>query len=502
MSDHIAAAALVRHVHEQARRLVAEQGWTLTSHLTGAILASPEAERHGHDLTECLVDLAPCEVSARLTAVAGSSTFSLERYGSSSWRMAEDRAFGDLNDDFPDYAVARRAAQGDAEAALALAARWSATVEIDLARPLAVSAPHLRWVVVQDSPEALEFLKSQRWWTLDTLTSPTPAIIVVADAPDSLRVRAGKLGFMSLAAVAAELDLRVAATPALVVRRSRELPKMPSPDAIYPVDVSADNAAGTLSEVLLAYASACAWAELATSAEVVGDVVCAEYFGLMRQSWTIPKAGLRLSHDQHSAVRELWRSAAAASPDRVLAARQVVSLYPAEPWARAADVIDASDPIFVALRADAIAEAMRTQREARSTAQAIVRQSADAAAGLAKGAVERVIAVLAAIGAIVVGVTSDNLTAGQAENLRQLLAVFLMFLAAWSLLVEGALVTGPLAGLDDEVDALGDLLSDAQRKELKRSEVVKRTRRQAWIVRGTVPIAYLVVAALALTVEG
>ena len=91
------------------------------------------------------------------------------------------------------------------------------------------------------------------------------------------------------------------------------------------------------------------------------------------------------------------------SPDRVLAIRQVVSLYEQQDLpGRPEDVVRAAEPLYQALRAGEVAVVLESQRQARSMAVDTARGSADAAQSAAKSATERTIASLAAVAGIAV----------------------------------------------------------------------------------------------------
>ncbi len=93
-----------------------------------------------------------------------------------------------------------------------------------------------------------------------------------------------------------------------------------------------------------------------------------------------------------------------ASPDRLLALRQVASLYGTDtaPFGHAADVQASAEVIYAGLRTDAVAEAVKGSREAHAQAQDAARQTVKNATDMVKGATERMLAALVAVGAVLI----------------------------------------------------------------------------------------------------
>jgi hypothetical protein len=175
-----------------------------------------------------------------------------------------------------------------------------------------------------------------------------------------------------------------------------------------------------------------------------------------------------------------------------------VSLYRHEPWAYGEDVRRSSDPLFLALRSTATAEALRAQREARALALSVARQTANATTGLAKNTVERALAVFAGVGGIIIARTTKTLTLSQAADLRHLLGTFLLILVAWSFLLEGRPVTSAIDALSSDLATFSDLLTEPEQLAILNSKTVTRARHQAWTARIVVPLAYLAAAIVAL----
>ena len=250
--------------------------------------------------------------------------------------------------------------------------------------------------------------------------------------------------------------------------------------------------------------AAAAWAWLATAVELHDrQSATLEFFGLQRTRHDLQSSGPDINVKQCRASYELWRWATSSdSPDQLLAARQVISLYrDAPPWPQASDIQLAAEPVFVALRSDATAEAFRMQRETRALALTVARETADATIGLAKGAVERCIAALAGIGGVIIAHTTHALTDSQASKLRLLIGVFLIIMTGWSTLIEGPPVSVAIDSLSKDINTLGELLSAGQRQQALDLQTFKRARRQSRVVRVAVPVAYAASAIAAFTLR-
>ena len=422
---------------------------------------------------------------------------------------------GDLNTAFEgiDLDAAQDAWGGDVESALTLAGSWIATGHVDPARLLQRADIERRWYVLLSVDSLVTLLAERPWWELSGLLEASEmVVIVVADAPQTLDVRTARLRIRALAAdLSSPLHALETASQAAAgalrmtaIRPALDIPGpstiAPSPDR-EPVPESGDH---ELYAQLWRRCAAVSWAWLATTVEVDnGQSATLEFFGLQRTRHDLLWNGPDIDVQQCRASYDLWRWVTSGDgPDQLLAARQVISLYrDVPPWRNASDIQRAAEPVFVALRSDATAEAFRMQREARALALTVARETADAAVGLAKGAVERCLAGLAGIGGVIVAQTSSAVTDSQAAKLRLLIAVFLFIMTGWSVLIEGPATTIGIDSLPADMGKLGELLSERQQQEVLDLTTLRRARRQSTIVRVAVPLAYLVAAVVALTVH-
>jgi hypothetical protein len=89
------------------------------------------------------------------------------------------------------------------------------------------------------------------------------------------------------------------------------------------------------------------------------------------------------------------------SPDRLLAVRQVVSLYEHDdPFRDAQDVQASAEIIYVGWRNDAVTEVVESSRDAQAQGNDAVRQALMCSQDLAKAATERFLSGLVAVVAV------------------------------------------------------------------------------------------------------
>jgi hypothetical protein len=272
------------------------------------------------------------------------------------------------------------------------------------------------------------------------------------------------------------------------------------PESLWPVTPGSGDA---LTEAIASRATALAWARLADGFTPTGTVGRLEFFGFRRIVAEIPPEGIT-STDAQKDTAALYKWASQPSEDdRLLAVRQVCSLYPDGGFVeRAADVLRAAEPIYAGLRREAVAEVFAAQREARTVALTAARQAADAALTAAKSVGERTLAAVAGIGGIAVArAASTPVDAALAANLLLGVSVYTALLSLWSIFVEGPTMTTSLRSLEADLMVVGDILTKDQRREIATQSLVLAARRRAWIVRIAAPLAYAVVAIVALVVR-
>jgi hypothetical protein len=484
-------------------------GWDERRHGSTIVLTAT-IEGTGTPLSDVFGEMQPLVSYAKLEARWGSDALTSEA-STGAGLVVTDSSHGDLRESFDEeeLSVARRAFDGDLSAALSLQANWSAELTIDRGRLLQQALPWSRCLVLDDADALVTLLASMPWWELRVFLQPEragPLFIALVRGGRALRVDTAGLLVCSFAYLAERDDVVVtdAADPRVQTRRDFvALPGLPDPGVLHPLYVGSDGGAERAANALRQRAAAVCWALLASDIRPASGHAELEFFGLQRQSWPLDAAGPVLSAVEHTAVFDLWHSVAtSAGPDRLLAIRQVVSIYREAPWSHAADIARSADSLFVALRANAVAEAFRSQRDARALALTVARQTAEATTGLAKNAVERSLAVFAAVGGIIVARTAETLTVGQAADLRRLLCVYLLLLVPWSYLLEGRAVTMAIGALKRDLATFSELVPASEQAAILATDTVKRARSHAWVARIVVPVAYAAAALVALIVQG
>lgn len=150
------------------------------------------------------------------------------------------------------------------------------------------------------------------------------AIGVVLWSGDRVRVTAGSIRFATLPAEPATAGWAPEA------RRLDEAPQgVAPPDALAPVTSGDDDTSVALHARLWRYTAAAVWAQLASGAALPDDdtrQAALEFFGYRRTSHVLGPAGPELDETGCRAAYRLWEWVTSdASPDRLLAVRQVVA---------------------------------------------------------------------------------------------------------------------------------------------------------------------------------
>ena len=475
-------------------------GWTLTKHATTIRVFATGDPEH---LLPCIQDLAPVAIDARLLGDFGglSLTIEVNRAGQA---LVTDRTPGDLSTVFSGAKLdaARDAWEGDLPSALSLDGEWSASLELDLALLLRASDESRLWYILFDQDDAQSLLEASPFWELRPLvSSDRPLVILIVNAARNLRVQTATMQIQALQVdplqliEVTEIPRKAPLTP---------VPGLPDPRCLAPlyVEPSADS---PLAACLWRLSAAACWVWLATDARPTADNggIDVEYFGLQRVSHEIGAAGPGVSETHARAALDLWRWATqVTATDQLLAARQVLSLYrDSPPWDRADDVKRASESVFLALRGDAVAEAFKARREARTLALTVGRQTGEATVALARGAVERCLASLLAIGGVIIARSTNALSQAQADKLHMLLGVALFLLAFWSIFVEGPPVTAAIRGLRRDLDTFSDLLTIADCDAVVSLTSLRMAGSQAKRARWLVPTAYSAAGIAALLIH-
>jgi hypothetical protein len=270
----------------------------------------------------------------------------------------------------------------------------------------------------------------------------------------------------------------------------------PSPSEIVPLEPrTTQGPFEEVAEPLAAGFVASAWHRIASDVDPEGTT--ADFLGFKRVRL---KLSLSQRFDDETVIASdaLYRWAFQdPSPDRILAIRQVASLYEdSTAVTRPRDVLDSAEVVFIGLRSEAVAEALKTTRDAHAHAVDAVRQTISAVQGLAKSATERTLASLVAVGAVVAANATKVLANDVGRNLLLVVAAFLVLLALFSLLIEGPLLSLPLAKLNDDLRSSYSTLSDTQRARVLALPSIAATRRRVLVLRISALVVYLGLALL------
>jgi hypothetical protein len=231
---------------------------------------------------------------------------------------------------------------------------------------------------------------------------------------------------------------------------------------------------------------------IASDVIVQDDSVVVDFRGLKRVRFQLPQPG-GITRESALATRILYEWVfCERSPDRLLATRQVVSLYPgAEAINAPDDVLDSAEVVYSGLRSDSVVEALRNVREAESRALDTVRDSLKSVQDLAKSATERLLATLAALGGVVVADETRSVSLHTGRILIWLVVAFLVFLLCVAVFIEGPLLSMPLMKMgDDFVNALTPM-SENQRSKIVNLPSVVSTRVRIKVLRIFIPIVYV-----------
>jgi hypothetical protein len=471
------------------------RGWDLRLHAPSLSL-STETSGDGRSLASALLSLGPLMTSGRLDCDLGAGSIELKTGGDGAGPLvitAHSDADPLVLFSDADLEDGRAALGGDVEAALKLSGRWKAEVDIDPAKALKVADTDHEWLVLQNPRAFADLVLSRPWWELSPLFQQRrPTVVALYHSSSPFHIATGRMQIISLSDLgrtpfttergsigATTLDAPTAGTPD---------PRVLVPESVQGSEEDIE----IICKALWRQASASCWAHLASSVHIGSTAARLEYFGLQRQAWNMPSIGPDLQRNENEAAFRLWRACIGTeNPDRLLAARQVISLYREQPWAKAADINRASEPLFTAMRSEASAEGLRTVRDARTLAMQVGRDTSAATLDLTKSAFERTIAAFASIAAIIIGQTTKTLTSAQASNLRHLPGVALLVLVFWSFLLEGRVVTSSIDAFPSDLTRFSELLTEDDRNLILDAESFKSARRQAWTARIVVPLAYL-----------
>jgi hypothetical protein len=486
----------VRGLTDAVNRLV-QDGWSISDRLRNVRLVAPSG-RTGEQLAECVTPLLAAVEDLELRTQSG---FVL---GAEAESFVVRRSPEPVADYYsgPELPIAERARDGDVVAALSLAGDWSCAVVIDLSRPLEDGNPGVAWRVVRASNVITETLAGVSWWNMGSLLrAQAGPLLCLVLGDEQLRLVTPSFAVVSPDAPRMSLAWPTAKQSRVEMMSGRMFAVGASylPEELIPLDPPIG--AEELHDLLRQRASAMAWAWMANEAKIEDEKCTLEFFGLQRVRVEIGPDGLGSSAGPGSVALYEWVTTDP-SPDRVLAVRQVVSIYQhGEFLSRGYDVRQAAEPIYRALRTDTVAEVFAGQRKARDLALTSSQQTADATLAAAKAVGERTLASLGGLGGLVIArAASTHVSQAVIGTIAFGIAVYAFLLALWTTFVEGPGITGPLSAFSADLPTLSDLLTQGQREEVLKLTTLRVARHRGWTVRVLAPLAYLGVVAVALRV--
>jgi hypothetical protein len=419
---------------------------------------------------------------------------------------------------------------GDTDQLWELQGGWSGELNINLGIFLERVLPAVEWRIVREPAVMADAIESSHWYEAHQWfgAGRSPLAVIATATEQSDTFSTDRLVAASLACTAADVAkslARVLAGTDEAVQRhlkrrqitGRSEAKLVMPDFLCDAhvldsDMPAVGIWTGLRNVLLRFAGAHALAWLSSGIVAPGwpsptfDVRAPEtgnegsdrsrvlIMGLQRVALDIAPEGI----DERAAVEAVklhnW-AVADQSPDRVLAVRQVLSL--AEPQHALDDlsvVRMAAEPLYLGLRRDTIDAVYQNQRQARQLAMDAAQRTVEVAQSTTKSAAERVLAALAGIGGLALAQASSTVPTDLARRLGELVAGYLGAVALWTLCIEGSLLMAPLSVLAEDLQTVGDLLTDVQRGEITGLASVRSARSRARIVRYLTPALYVLAA--------
>lgn len=386
---------------------------------------------------------------------------------------------------------ARRLEDRETEASYQLPLSWKASAGLDLSR-LLVPNPLLDIRATLSNAWLVEEISAAGISAISRLI-PRPGmrrIYVVLDVPH----RCLHFGCVSFVGLAASQSVPPPAEPKpgeeAATRATRDIPR---PFSLLPLSgVSLSGPWATVEDICSTSFVVSIWQHLASAVHDDGTL---DFLGFKRVVVALPAAGtLRVAHIE--AARRLYDWAFQdLSLDRLLAVRQVVSLYQdGSVIDHSDDVLLSAESVFLGLRSDAVSEMFAVARDAQALAVESVRQSVKSVQDLAKSATERVLASLVAVAAVMAANSTKSLSEAVGRNLLLMVAFFLCVLAGFALFIEGPMLSLPLRNLERDIRHASPMLTENQLRRAIALPSVVTTRSRVQLLRVVVPSTYLLVA--------
>lgn len=468
-------------------------GWEATQQQQAITLTA----RAQHDLAASLAALQPLQsLVQNLEAVAslGGQDVRLRHVnGHLEVTGFPNIASDELFNSPPEVDAANRARDGDVDAAMSLPLEWRVTVDLALQR----LAPSMDLRVYASLDSLIEEFAAASLQQLRRLIPEGDRRRVFLSLDGDLApLHLGRISLLTVGSgsQAEALPPTTDTLPGENLAADGKGKWLRPTDMLPATDAAVPSEWAPVLRTCRAAAAVGTWGLLANAVKLSDTKLELDLLGFKRVHLALPVEppyGLALADVDASLRLRNW-ALQEGSPDRLLAVRQVASLYAGSEALSAADDVRASaEVVYIGLRSDAVAEVVKSAREARSVATDVVRQAVKASQDLVKSATERFLAGLVAIGAVVIANASRNLPDDVSRDLMLLIAGFFGLLALFSLLVEGPLLGLPIKHLAAETRASGTLLTEEQRKEISGSTMVEGLRWRVKAVRIALPLVYV-----------
>lgn len=397
-----------------------------------------------------------------------------------------------LFDDDQAIENARLAWDGDACAALQLPLAWTLTAFLTPESLILNKPPDIEIVITMEGATVIRNFRDAGLVNLGRyIPAKAKRRVYIALTGTSVPAHLGTVSFAT--ADRASLEVPGPSVPLPGEETRTSLPFL-APYCLLPAtptDTTLTNLWNELIDYCRSAAAVATWITLASEVQILDHSVEIQFLGFRRVRFHLPNLE-DFDTEQTAATLQLREWALQdASPDRILAISEVTSLYDKDnPFCNAGDIRASAEIIYIGLRSDAVAEVVKSSRDAQGQASETVRQALKSSQDLIKAAMERFLAGLVAVGAVVIANASRVLDDNISRLLMLFVSAFFLVLAAVAIFVEGPLLLLQMKYLDEDVHRSISLLTDEQRRSITNSSTVKATRLRIRLVRIVIPAVY------------
>lgn len=483
---------------------LAEEGWKTVDESPRTVRLNRGGDPDMPAMLSRLEPLGDALIDVRVTGNRNGTTIEIRRVGN-TYEVVDlpDAVPTSLFDDPADLEAATLAWDKDTGGALALPFDWQISASLGLDRLVTVPPEvELRAVL---SPQPI--ITAMETATIGDVQHLLPAhgtrrIYVALSAPAEI-LHLGAVSVAGLAGAAADIPTTLDAPPSILPlpgeytgNQSGQSLGIPLAADLLPLDgYECGPTWQGIRDRCEALAALAVWAVTASEVVVEDHQVSLDFLGFKRVRIALPPPENLGSVAVAGALKLRRWVFHDASPDRFLAVRQVVSLYQgAEALTCPGDVLASAEIIYIGLRSNAVAEVVTSTREAQSQTLDTVRQTLQAVQDLSKGATERLLAALVAIGGVVVANASQSLSDHVGRELMLLVAAFLVGLGLFAIIVDGPLLSLPLETIDSDLRAGVPLLTEEQLQKVTAIPSAVATKRKVKLLRWIVPAVYMALA--------